>query len=226
MRAWFLAAIAAALVSGASDAVADVLCAKRSGKIVVRESCRRRERPVDAQALGLVGPAGTVGPPGAPGPDASPGGLPYRVIDSTGQPFGVLLAFDTLRARTVVTLPDGPVQFVVINGALNTLEISPYVLYAEPDCAGPPFIRAGGGLVPTVQKFGDVGYYSRAPGFELMTAASVENEPVSDGDTCSPDIATDRGTCCHNIPFGAYVSPAQTVALSTLGVTPPFTVGP
>jgi hypothetical protein len=44
-----------------------VLCQKRSGVLVVREACKRKERAADPVALGLQGPPGVQGPQGAPG---------------------------------------------------------------------------------------------------------------------------------------------------------------
>ncbi len=44
-----------------------VLCQKRSGVLVVREACKRKERVADPAALGLQGPPGVPGPQGTPG---------------------------------------------------------------------------------------------------------------------------------------------------------------
>ena len=49
------------------------LCQKRSGVLVVRESCKRKEQVADPAALGLQGPPGTQGPPGAQGLPGLPG---------------------------------------------------------------------------------------------------------------------------------------------------------
>ena len=49
----------------ATPGVAAVLCQKRSGALSVRETCKKRETPVDPAALGIVGPKGDAGPAGA-----------------------------------------------------------------------------------------------------------------------------------------------------------------
>lgn len=225
-RRAIVVATLATLAASASAVRAETLCVKGSGKIVVRESCKKRERAVDPQALGLVGATGPAGPAGTPGADAPAGGLPYRVVDSEDRQFGTLVGFDTLRARVVVTPPgvDGPLQFLVIGGAFNTSELSPYLYYQEPDCAGPPFIFGGGGPVPVVQVFGTVGYWSRDAS-ALGEIESREFVPATDCPVGS--AATGRGTCCGNQPGGmANLAPAQTLDLSVLGVTPPFRVTP
>jgi len=65
-----------------------VLCQKRSGAVVVRVTCRKKEVPLDLAQFGAVGSAGAPGPKGDPGPPGvgSPGmpgpkgdpGLPGR----------------------------------------------------------------------------------------------------------------------------------------------------
>lgn len=47
-------------------ASATVLCARRSGTLVIRDVCRKTETLVDPAALGLQGPPGPPGPPGDP----------------------------------------------------------------------------------------------------------------------------------------------------------------
>lgn len=51
-------------IAGAAAADAAVLCQRRSGAIVVRPACRKKEVPVDLVALGIVGPKGDTGAPG------------------------------------------------------------------------------------------------------------------------------------------------------------------
>lgn len=52
------------LTLAATPGIAAVLCQKRSGALFVRETCKKRETPVDPAALGLVGPKGDAGPAG------------------------------------------------------------------------------------------------------------------------------------------------------------------
>jgi len=52
-----------------------VLCQKKSGVVVVRATCRKKEVPLDLEQFGAVGSAGAPGPKGDPGPPGvgSPG---------------------------------------------------------------------------------------------------------------------------------------------------------
>ncbi|HEV7735288.1 MAG TPA: SUMF1/EgtB/PvdO family nonheme iron enzyme [Candidatus Binatia bacterium] len=50
-----------------------VLCQKRTGVLVVREACKRKERVADPVALGLQGPPGSQGIQGSQGPQGTPG---------------------------------------------------------------------------------------------------------------------------------------------------------
>lgn len=56
------------LLGSALVADAAVLCARRNGKLSVREQCKKKETAVDPSALGLQGP------PGPPGPSTGPAG--------------------------------------------------------------------------------------------------------------------------------------------------------
>jgi hypothetical protein len=73
------------VVLAAAPAPGAVLCQKkRSGAVVVREACRKRESPLDPSQLGLVGAKGDKGDQGEPGQqgdkgdqgDAGPSGPP------------------------------------------------------------------------------------------------------------------------------------------------------
>ncbi len=70
MKGIFLAGLAGALA--ATPAFADVLCKKKSGVVVVRTTCKKKETALDPTALGLQGPKGDKGDTGAQG---DPGGF-------------------------------------------------------------------------------------------------------------------------------------------------------
>jgi hypothetical protein len=62
------------LMAGPIDAA--VLCAKKSGALTIRQSCGKKETPVDVGQLGMQGPKGDpgpAGPPGERGPQGTPG---------------------------------------------------------------------------------------------------------------------------------------------------------
>jgi hypothetical protein len=50
------------------SAHAAVLCQKRSGVVVVRTACKKKETPLDLAQFGAVGPTGPIGPKGDQGP--------------------------------------------------------------------------------------------------------------------------------------------------------------
>lgn len=211
------------IVVSLPDAQADTLCVKRSGQVVARDACKRKERPFDPATLGLVGVPGPDGAPGEAGSPGTPGGHPYRVVDAAGKTFGAAIQFDTARAQVVATVPgdDQPVQFIVAYGAFST-EISPFVHYDQPGCTGTPLVFGSTGLIPGVHVVGDVGYYTRAGATVVETAS---REYVDDA--CSTgDVATDRGTCCSDETGQRFAAPARTVPIASLAVTLPFTIQP
>jgi len=57
----------------ASHVHATVLCKRRSGAVILRERCARKETTINLAELGLSGTPGAPGPDGAPGPRGAPG---------------------------------------------------------------------------------------------------------------------------------------------------------
>ncbi len=58
---------AACTIMWTASAHGAVLCQKRSGVVVVREVCKKKERPLDLAQFGAVGPKGDTGDPGPAG---------------------------------------------------------------------------------------------------------------------------------------------------------------
>src|SRR5262245_23156258 len=81
MRGRTTLAVAGALLATAVSADALVLCQKRSGVVVARDACKRKESPIDVATLGLVGPTGPAGPTGAAGMDGFGGARAYAWVD-------------------------------------------------------------------------------------------------------------------------------------------------
>lgn len=59
--------VLALVVVAGTGVEAAVICQKRSGTMVIRESCRKKEVQVDLSAFGAVGPQGAPGERGEPG---------------------------------------------------------------------------------------------------------------------------------------------------------------
>jgi hypothetical protein len=210
--------IAASLQSSA-DAV--VLCAKRSGKVVVREACKSRETAVLPGGVAIVGPPGAQGPAGAAGATAQ---VPQEVVDSTGKQFGTLLRWDGFLAQVVAAVPgvDVPFQFTIVDGTFFNESLQSQILHDEIGCAGNAFIRDVGGLVPAVHVFGPRAYFSRTVS-SMTPIKSREFTPTTPGD-CGSSTPTGRETCCFDDTSTVNVSPAESFETSVLGVKPPFSV--
>jgi hypothetical protein len=210
---------------GISSVDAAVLCAKKSGKVLVRaDVCKSRETAVlPGGAIAVVGPAGPQGATGVAGP---PGIAPQEVIDATGKQFGTLLRWDGIRAQVTTTVSgvDVPLQFTIAGGKFFSEFAQSAVYYAAPGCTGAAFIGDSGGLVPLAHVVGTRAYFSRTAVTE-RAAQSQENEPSTPGD-CGSGTDTGRQTCCFVAPSGVIASPAETFDASVLGVTPPFSLVP
>lgn len=212
---WLLLAAVAAL---AADAHADVLCRKKSGQVMVREQCGRKETPIAPEEIGLVGPPGPTGQAGTAG---ASGMTVAQVRNASGDVVGIVLA--TLAERTKVVLSGSgltvPVQIVFFLGEIEPLLGADYLYYESADCSGTPNIR-GGGPLPRGQAIGDMLWYSTAvPETRMLQSRERPADPC--GGTTTP-----RGMCCIPAGFPASSGPATGVALSALGLTPPFTVEP
>jgi hypothetical protein len=83
-----------ALAVAATTAEAAVVCKKKSGALVVRDECKKKESPVTLSEFGAVGPQGPAGADGAQGPIGPSNG--YATSFST--------SVDLLEDGTPVTL--------------------------------------------------------------------------------------------------------------------------
>jgi hypothetical protein len=63
---WLPVVVTVVMLAGVGDAA--VLCARKSGALKLRETCKAKETVVDPVALGLRGPDGPAGPAGPTGP--------------------------------------------------------------------------------------------------------------------------------------------------------------
>lgn len=213
-----LALAGLSLVSTAADAT---LCVKKSGAVVMRDACRKRETPVTPSQLGgLEGPSGEAGTPGAPGEKGDKGDPgDFRVVDSTGRfvglvdvghPDSIAIRFPNLGIGILYSEQDGQ--------GFYQGDVTLYHESAE--CEGAPLVGIDRyELLPYVAAFGNFAYFPHLPG-SARTIKSKEY-PIA---SC-PTFVTGRGLCCEDYatPSEVFVATTTAVPLSSLG-TPPFHV--
>ena len=72
--------VAALLLAMAGNCMAAVVCKKRSGVLVVRDACKRRETQVSMADFGALGPRGPVGADGPQGPQGVAGTSALQLV--------------------------------------------------------------------------------------------------------------------------------------------------
>jgi len=220
IRSIAIAASALALVAGRADAA---VCVKKSGIVVVRDACKKKESPLaPAQFAGAQGPAGVDGGTGSPGAPGTPGatgpkGDPgdYSVIDSTGRIVGI---GDVGHPDNIaLKVPGVGAGILFVNENNDGFFQGDITLYHEStDCADAPLVQVFAfDLIPDIGAFANTAYFPDLPG-STRTIKSRE----FDTDTCSTFITT-RGLCCEDVtPFDILVAPAVLVPLTNLGTAP------
>ena len=221
-RALLLTTVLLAAVAAPCDAI--VLCKQKSGALVARDACRKKERAVDLSALAPLGPQGEKGTAGAAG---MPGAYPLRLVDSTGMELGPILRFFPTQSFVEIrsSLLGQPVVFSVLPSGFehNQSGAISEVFYQSSDCSGVPLIRQQAEAV-IAQVYGDYAYFSAEVPVD-HTYGSAEND--TGGATCTGGaVATGRGTCCGTTSGMISSQVAVRVALSALGFTPPFRAEP
>jgi hypothetical protein len=208
--------LAAAIAFVATSAEA-VMCVKKSGAVVVRDACRKRETPISTTHIpGAQGPAGADGAPGERGEKGESG--EFRVVDSTGRFVGFV---DIGHSDTIAIRVPG-VGLALLSSADDGQgfdEYSVLALYHEnTDCKGDAFVLPSrSNLIPWAPVYGELAYFPHLPGSPRVIS-SMEYAT----DSC-PTIVTERGLCCVNNAevetiFLTRVTP---VPVASLG-TPPF----
>jgi hypothetical protein len=207
-------ATAIALVATGAEAV---MCVKKSGGVVVRDACRKRETPIStAHIPGAQGPAGADGAPGERGEKGETG--EFRVVDSTGRFVGFV---DIGHSDTIaIRVPGvGVALFSSADDGQGFDEYDDLALYHEStDCKGDAFVLPSrSNLIPWAPVHGEFAYFPHLPGGPRVIS-SMEYAI----DSC-PTTLTERGLCCANFTdvetfFLTKVTP---VPVASLG-TPPF----
>lgn len=214
-----MSGVAALLWASGAEAV---MCVKKSGVVVVRDACRKRETPVSTtQFVGAQGEDGADGARGERGEKGESGEL--RVVDSTGRFVGFV---DIGHADTIAVVAPGAGLGLLYSdedgkGFYRYESPNDVTFYhLQLDCAGDIFIQPSRySLVPWAPVTGDYAYFPQIPG---------SPQPVLSKSYPAESCATTRtqhGLCCESFAdfetkFVARVTP---VPVASLG-TPPFRV--
>ena len=223
IRSIAIAASALALVTGGADAA---VCVKKSGVVVVRDACKKKESPMDlAQFVGAQGPAGANGATGSPGAPGTPGGPgakgakgnpgDFQVVDSTGRIVGL---GDVGEPDSIaIKVPGVGAGILFPNDNNDGFFQGDITLYHESaDCADAPLVQVFPfDLIPFIGAFANTAYFPDLPG----STRTIKSREFDTG-TCSTFITT-RGLCCEDItPDDLLVAPALLVPLANLGKAP------
>ena len=207
----------------AAQSEAAVLCRAGSGKLTLRERCRKIEQIVDP---GEIDVSSLTGPPGAAGAPGARGRYPIAVVDSAGVEIGRVLEVDFLGLGAFVLITNPALTETVLfhvfrsgfvpnrGGAISA------VYYTATNCAGVPHVKTVGGRGLRVgQVYGDSLYYETGESLSrpIASGESDTGSPCGGGAT-----ATGRGTCCGNFSSTQHVAPAVRIPLANLGFVPPF----
>jgi hypothetical protein len=206
----------------AAPGEAAVLCRAGTGKLALREACRKAEQavnPAEIDVSSLTGPAGDTGAPGTRGRH------PIAIVDSAGTEVGSMVFIESLglRALLVVTHPalTETLAFDVNRDGFTPNRGGTFasVYYGALDCAGVPYVRPSSGALRRAQVYGDSLYYQTGD----ASSRTIQSSERDTGAPCSGgSLATARGTCCSNGTSTQPVAPAVRVPLANLGFVPPF----
>lgn len=184
-----VALLACALaVAWALPATGAVLCAKRKGAVVLREACRKKERPVGADQLVAPGPKGSPGVEGAAGAPGTPG-----ADGAAGTP-GTDAGADTaqeVRAKFFAATACPPDAVLVGTTCVDTYEASAWQVDPA-NTALVAAIRAGTATLAGLTAAGATqlapASASCVPAFPATFPASGEWMPVPGSDPPSPGV--------------------------------------
>ncbi len=212
MRRSIVTLLALALTAEAVSAA--VLCTIRSGQLVVRERCRKRERPVDVARVSQPGTAGETGPAGVAGRN------PLRVVDADGTEVTLLRLQGPSNDFVLLTHPLLGAPYWVRVTRQGSLDGQ--VFHASSDCSGEAYRRRPPpGFVLEAHVVADVVYWP-TDGSEVATMGSLETSVDSGGGS----VQLPGGTWCRAQSFTGPFVLAQSVPLSAIGITLPLRAEP
>jgi hypothetical protein len=189
------------LVSAVPPACAG-LCQKKSGAVVFRNACKRRETALSLPDLGAKG-------------DPGPG---VRIIDSDGRPVGPVL--DT-GVDVAIQAQDRTLRVLVDRTGFPA---SGSFDHPSADCSGARYLQTASPFLATATVLGGVAYYP-ANDTQQLAINSFEYPSSPQGTCDSGDPSLVGGTCCHASSQGTRdESTVLTFDLSTLGLSAPFSL--
>ena len=209
---WTLLLLSLVLAAPAADAA---LCKKKSGQVLFRERCRKKEVVLDLAQVGAVGQVGAPGVKGDAGP-AGAGQPALRVVDANGQR---LPGF--VNGTSQLIYPHGSRALAIFVGPTGFLPDADF-LFEMPNCQGPRLMFEQRGLVV---RAGVVGTSVFHPGDPVATRTTKSREFTTSALNCifqGGDFDATTGVCCDDDQRTADSGPAVAVDLSSF--TPPFTL--
>jgi hypothetical protein len=219
IRSIAIAASALALVAGRAEAA---VCVKKSGVVVVRAACKKKESPMDlAQFVGAQGPAGDDGATGKPGAPGEPGakGDPgdFHVVDSTGKIIGI---GDVGHQDSIALKVPGVGAGILFVNENNDgfFQGDIFLFHESTDCEDAPLVEVRPfNLIPDIDAFANTAYFPNLPG----STRTIKSREFDTTNPCSTFITT-RGLCCENLqtPEDLLVATAVLVPLTNLGTAP------
>jgi hypothetical protein len=181
----------------AMPAGAAVLCKKRSGAVLARDACRKKETPADTAERPVVRDAN--------------GALVGPLLGASGTGTVLRRVGDVLMTLTVDT-----------TGFVDTF---PSFDYESTNCSGPPLVPAPAAMltIAPIVRGGTAYYASGTPA--AHTIQSTLTGSIVPG-MCFSGTFVPPDACCLTLPSPQtmQVTPAATVPLGTLGLVPPFRV--
>jgi hypothetical protein len=208
-----LVLLAIAQVAQVADGA--VLCRKRSGAVVLRDKCARRELPIDPLTLGLQGPTGAQGPPG----------VAALVKDTAGTLVGHWFVLPgSLPAGESGVLRTLGSTIAFLRADTSGFVFSGSFYFESADCSGTPYMLSTPGALVTTAAVGSGTAYlpSGAPTMRLIASFAQ----LMSADACAGALGTfvapDR--CCI-ASVGTYdLVTVEAVDLNALGLVPPFRI--
>jgi hypothetical protein len=181
-----------------------VVCKRKSGALVLRDACKKKETAVDASTLG------TVGPPGPPAPA-------LRVVDANGRQVG-----DFTDTGSAVIFAVGELSVSVAVGKDGFTQQLGF-FHTTSDCSGDRYISLFDpkNLARFAGVQGTTAYYVSAPVQELTFGSREYLRSAAD---CAADGGTvlENGFCC--VTTTATVNAAVPTTLDLSAFVPPFRV--